>query len=512
MKTAAAHTRITSKTLVACSVAGLLLAAVQPARAQTYAVASAQANPAVPEDAPQTSAAASGAPAQSNAPGTQSAGTPTRPEINWFYRSQEDWSVLADPALRTDPFDPIKYIPLGSDPKTYLSLGVTIRERFESLSFLMPPVVQPDNYLLDRVQLHADLHLGPHVRIFTQAVDARAPGKAVLAPIDQDSLDLEQAFLEISVPAGEGGLNITVGRLEPFFDLQRFAAIQEGPNVWQPFDAVDLSYTHEDWSAAAFYAQPVSTLDKRSSLFSTSSRRFTLNGTRVERRNVGAGRLSLFVAQLRNDNALYLAASGHERRNVIDMHYAGRAAGWDWDVEGMGQTGHVEEKKIRAWGGGGLFGYTWASRPWSPRLGFQFDAASGTDNPNGTTLGTFNPLFPNGFYEMLSGYPGYANFLHLRLPTMVHPTRKLSALFDVGSLWRMTTADAVYFLPAIPIPGTAGHGGAYSGTYGQIRLDWKISRHLTGALDTEYFAHSQSLQQAGARNSHYIGVELNFGI
>ena len=40
---------------------------------------------------------------------------------------------------------------------------------------------------------------------------------------------------------------------------------------------------------------------------------------------------------------------------------------------------------------------------------------------------------------------------------MVHPTRKLSALFDVGSLWRMTTADAVYFLPAIPVLGTAGH-------------------------------------------------------
>lgn len=446
------------------------------------------------------------------ATGTAGPAAPARPEINWFYRSQEDWSVLADPALRIDPFDPIKYIPLGSDPKTYLSLGVTTRERFESASFFMPPAVQPDNYLLDRVQLHADLHLGPHVRIFTQAIDVRAPWKAALGPIDQDRLDLEQAFLEISVPAGEGGLNIRVGRLEPFFDLQRFSAIQEGPNVWQPFDSVDVGYTLEEWSAAAFYAQPVNTLDKRSALFSTSSKTFSLSGARVERRKLGPGKLSFFAAQLRNDDAFYLSGFGRERRNIFDMHYAGRVAGWDWDVEGMGQTGHVEEKKIRAWGGGGLFGYTWASRPWSPRLGFQFDAASGTGNPNGNTLGTFNPLFPNGFYEMLSGYPGYANFVHLRLPAMLHPTRKLSALFDVGSLWRMTTADAVYFLPAIPVLGTAGHGGAYSGTYGQIRLDWQISRHLTGALDNEYFAQSQSLQQAGARNGHYIGVELNFGI
>ena len=70
----------------------------------------------------------------------------------------------------------------------------------------------------------------------------------MLGPIDQDRFDLEQAFLEISVPAGKGTLGITVGRLEPFFDLQRFASVQEGPNVWQPFDSVDASYTRGDWT------------------------------------------------------------------------------------------------------------------------------------------------------------------------------------------------------------------------------------------------------------------------
>ena len=85
----------------------------------------------------------------------------------------------------------------------------------------------------------------------------------------------------------------------------------------------------------------MNTLDNRSSLFSTSSKAFSLSGARFERRNVGPGKLSFFAAQLRNDNAFYLAASGHERRNVIDVHYAGRAAGWDWDVEGMGQWGSV---------------------------------------------------------------------------------------------------------------------------------------------------------------------------
>ena len=450
-------------------------------------------------------------PSEPNASAENHGSASARPAINWFYRWQEDWSVLSDPNLRTDPFDSIKYIPFGSDPKTYLSLGTTIRERFESVSMRLTPI-QPDNYLLDRVQLHADLHLGPHVQIFTQALDARAVGKNLIGPVDQDRMDLEQAFVAITVPAEPGGLNITVGRQEGAFDLERFGAVQEGPNVRQPFDSVQVGYTHHEWAGAAFYARPVNINDQRSSLFSTSSEHFTFSGGRIERRNIAGGKLTLLVAQLRNDDARYLVASGHERRNVIDVHYAGRLASWDWDWESMAQWGHVKQKTIRAWGGGGLFGYTWVSRRWSPRIGGQFDVASGTHNPNGNTLGTFNPLFPNGFYGMLAGYPGYANFVHLRASAMVHPKKSLSAVFNVGGLWRETTADAVYLLPAIPVAGTAGHGSSYSGRYAQIRLDWVISSHLTGAVDLEHFVQSQSLRQAGARDGHYIGVELKFGI
>jgi len=450
-------------------------------------------------------------PARAQPGGPESDGTkaPARPTLNWLNPWQEDWSVLADPALRTDPFDPLKYIPIGSDPKTYLSLGARIRERFESVSFRLTPV-QPDNYLLDRTQVHADLHLGPHVQVFTQLIDARAPGKSLIAPIDHNRLDLEEAFVAVTIPAAGGDLNVGVGRQEPEFDLQRFGAVQEGPNVRQPFDSAEVGYTRKDWRVVAFYARPVLTRDQR--VFDdVSVSGYTLNGARLERRRFGPGKLSIFVAQLRNDNAFYLAANGRERRGITDAHYTGRAARWDWDVEGMGQWGDVGDKNIRAWGGGALFGYTWVTRPWSPRLGFQMDAASGTDNPSGTTLGTFNPLFPNGFYEMLAGYPGYANFVHARSSVIVHPMRRLSAVIDAGSLWRGTTADAVYLLPAIPVPGTAGHGSAYSGGYGQIRIDWELSPHVATAIDGEYFAHSESLHQAGAQSGHYVGLELRLG-
>ena len=57
---------------------------------------------------------------------------PTRPTI-LPSRWEEDWSVLADPRVARQPFDNLKYIPLSpNDPKTYLSLGADLRQRFEA--------------------------------------------------------------------------------------------------------------------------------------------------------------------------------------------------------------------------------------------------------------------------------------------------------------------------------------------------------------------------------------------
>src|SRR5258708_2658804 len=47
----------------------------------------------------------------------------------------EDNRFLANPALRTEPFDGLKYIPLSAtDTNSYLSFGAFIRERVEYVS------------------------------------------------------------------------------------------------------------------------------------------------------------------------------------------------------------------------------------------------------------------------------------------------------------------------------------------------------------------------------------------
>ena len=42
-------------------------------------------------------------------------------------RENDDWSFLADPSLRRDFWDPVKYIPLGCEA-CYVSLGGEVRQ------------------------------------------------------------------------------------------------------------------------------------------------------------------------------------------------------------------------------------------------------------------------------------------------------------------------------------------------------------------------------------------------
>ena len=162
----------------------------------------------------------------------------TRPEIR-TNRWQEDWSALANTALRTEPLDAIKYIPvIPGDPKTYLSLGMTLRERFESVNAAAFGVggSKSDNYLIQRLQFHLDFRFAEHWQLFLQTEDDRAFHKNVVTTVDRTR---RQARLPRLCNATQAGtFKARVGRQDFDFDLQRFVSSRDGPNVRQSFDAV----------------------------------------------------------------------------------------------------------------------------------------------------------------------------------------------------------------------------------------------------------------------------------
>ena len=437
---------------------------------------------------------------------------PSRPAV-LFNRWQEDWSVLADPRVPREPFDEFKYIPLSSsDQLVYPSLGADFRSRFEAND---APAFgtgsnRNEDYVISRIEMHADLHLGPQIQIFTQLQNDWANWKNMLTPVDQDRLDLEQAFILINEPVDEGTLGLRLGRQQFAFDLQRFVSVRDGPNVRQSYDAAWAEYEQGPWKYIGFSSRPVQTLDERP-FDDYSGPGLTFSGARFEREQLAGGTLSAYVAYFTQDNVHFLSASGNERRDILDVRFAGAANSFDWDVETMGQIGQVGPKDVRAWAIGSLAGYTWKNISWTPRTGLQVDAASGTDNPNSHILGTFNPLFPNGYYLQQAAYTGYVNLIHIMPSVSLHPQKDLTVLLAVAAQWRQTTADAVYVMPDIPIAGTAGIGSRYTGMYGAVRLDWVINRNASFAVEADHFAVGDLIQRAGGHDSNYVGVEVKFG-
>jgi hypothetical protein len=439
------------------------------------------------------------------------AAPPTRPAI-LPNRWEEDWSVLADPRVPREPFDNLKYIPFSpGDPQTYMSLGADVRERFEAndvANFGVGPNRNND-YLISRTEWYADLHIADQVQVFTQFESDYAPWKTMLTPADQDVLDLEQAFVTVTEPIGDGTARVRLGRQQMNFDFQRFVSDRDGPNVRQSFDAAWGDYESGPWKFITFYSQPVQIYDFGAQPFdSYSSGANTFSVVRAQRALFGWATLSGYYAYYALDNAKYLSVSGSERRDSLDVRFYAKTNGFDGDLEVMSQTGSIGNDTIRAWAVGSLSGYTFADIGWTPRLGIQFDAASGNENPHGNVLQTFNPLFPNGYYFTLAGYTGYTNLIHVKPSIAVHPTNSLTLAFAVASLWRETTADAVYTQGSVPVPGTAGQPGRYTGTYGQADLSLAMTSHSSFAIQAVRYDVGDAIRRAGGRNSDYLGIQL----
>lgn len=432
------------------------------------------------------------------------------PKVN---RWAEDWSAFADPSLRSEPLDSLKYIPLlPSDPSSYLSLGVNLRERFESNRSPGFGIggVRGDSYLLQRLQFHLDARLNENWQAFVQFEDVRAFDKRVLLSVDENILDLRLAFLSYTQIFEAGTVKARAGRQDFAFDLQRFVSSRDGPNVRQSFDALWADWESGDWRLLGFVSRPVQ-YRFAEPFDDFSARDFRFSTLRVERKVLGNDELSAYYGLYERDGARVLDAAGGERRDVFDVRFAGTAGELDWDLEWMGQLGHLGAANVAAWAAGSRVGYTFADVLWTPRLGIQGDAATGDRRLGDGHVGTFNPLFPNGYYFTLAGYTSYANLLHLKPSLTLRPAPGLVVSGAIGLQWRMTTADAVYTQPAVPVPGTAGRGSPWTGAYGQARIDYQFTPNLAGAVEAVRFAAGDTIHAAGGKDGTYLGLELRYG-
>ena len=325
--------------------------------------------------------------------------TAERPTYKWL-RFEEDWSFLrdAEPGDAADIWDRIKYVPFSERRSVWASFGGQMRLRLESWqNFLFgSPPNDDDTFLLWRLLLHADVHLGRKVRFFVQgksalSTDRDLPGGERI--LDVDSIDLEQMFFDLEIPIGDVSLTFRPGRQQYLFGRQRLVSPLPWANTLRRWDGLTAILKAGDWRADGFYSQfvPVRKHDFNRADAETEFWGVYATGP-LATTDIG---LDLYFLGLEKDNPVtFNGTIGFERRYTLGGRLFGGIGKTplDYDFEAAYQLGEVGPGDVDAFMIGGELGIKRPGWWGDPRFHVGLDFGSGDRSP-GDDVQTFNQLW-----------------------------------------------------------------------------------------------------------------------
>ncbi len=430
-----------------------------------------------------------------------------RPVLGAGHAFDRDYSFLSDPATRPEPLDGIKYVPLGGDSSNYLSVGGELRERYEG--FINNPLFgintnQSDHYLLHRALLHGDLHL-QDFRAFLQLGHHDAYSKeGTVNPTERSGFDIQQAFAQYS----HGGAWLRAGRQEIAFGSQRLVGFREGPNIRQSYDGIRLHYESGGLISDLFISRPTEIQPDDFDDSADDNQLFW--GAHVTAPLTKNDFADIYYFKLDRDRARFGQGVDDERRDSVGTRLWNRGKPLDYNLEFVYQFGEFGRRDVSAWTASSDTGYSPAGAAWKARFGVKSSIATGDSNPADGKLGTFNPLFPRGAFFTENALVGPANFFDVQPSITLRPTPSITLTPSAHFLWRYDTSDAVYRQPNIPVAGTAGKSGRYTGTQWQMLANWRATSHIEVNAAYVHFAVGDAIKAAGGGDSDYLSSWVSF--
>lgn len=116
-------------------------------------------------------------------------------------RFDENYSVLKNDTVKNNWYKTIKFLPLSPSGNTYLSFGGSVRYQYfyaRNENWGDGPQ-DNDGYILSRYLFHADFHAGKYLRAFIQTQSSLADGRIDPSPVDQNPLEVHQAFVDFNI-------------------------------------------------------------------------------------------------------------------------------------------------------------------------------------------------------------------------------------------------------------------------------------------------------------------------
>jgi len=432
-------------------------------------------------------------------------------------RYNEDWSFLKDPSQRTNFFDPLKFIPLNDSKDIYLTLfgDERLRNVNESTQNVKAKT-SATNFLAVRTDFGADLHVTPYFRSFVELVSAydlgndfRIGGTRGLPAAFQNPLDLLQAFVEPMDQIGNVKVGLRVGREVMKWGNGTVIDPNDFPNVQTAFDAVHPYVQWNDWRLDGFVSDSVAMEThtfqdendpeiKLDGLYGSKKySHFNIFGTNA----VGVVE-PFFFNYLNNAGKYGSTLVGTDHREDFGLRVTANFGGFDFDDEGIIQSGTFANRKVQAWAYFSNQGYTFEGLPLQPRIGLQADGASGGGGDARTgTISTYQPMFPSALYLADMAFFSASNLIDARPTLTLHFTPTISLEGFYGFYWRQNTHDAIYSTAPFAAFGTTGAtppSGHLTAQVPQILFSWAITPQVLLTQYASVLVPAHSLRQEGA--------------
>jgi hypothetical protein len=367
-----------------------------------------------------------------------------------------------------------------------------------------------------RTRLMFDANVAESIRAFVQLQDSRIWGSASanrFSTAFRDEFDVRQAYVDLRLKEiarvldALDALTIRAGRQELAYGDERLVGGFGWSNVAQSFDAVKLIYSDKNFNIDGWLGYKVPIDIRNQNNWYDDDEGF--HGVYATYKGIDKHKLDLYYLYRNTTEPVAFGPSGRGKLNESTTGFRLRGEkvnNFDYTLEAAYQFGEFGSQDVSAHAIIALAGYTFPEIPWSPRLGIQWNFASGDEDPTDNERNTFDNLWPTNHLHY-----GYIDFVSLQninaynLRLNLSPTKKFSLQGDYWIFYLDETTDAAYNAArGVLRAANRRAGSGYLGSEVDVvaRYNWNKNLQLEGGYS--HFFAGTFLARTGANDDAHF--------
>lgn len=329
---------------------------------------------------------------------------------------------------------------------SWMTLGMELRGRTEGQTSYNYTQNGDRIYELTRDYISLEVRPTSFLTGYLQSIDTHALGLPthVVGANMRDVFDDRQAYLDFHVRPKNVPLDFIAGRQELKFGSERVIGISDWTNnsrSWDGFDARIGNKNRVDLFSTSVVAVHPESLDKHGAGLTFHGAYGSLSGL-IPKTRIDPYVLVRAVRGVTSQQGI----KGNEVETTFGVEAQGELpAHFDYEINGSLQRGSYSNDSIHAGQSFGRFSYSIPKIPWRPRLGGEYDFATGNSRNNLYRISTYDQQYPSNHNAFgLTDLFGYENIRQERLNLDLAPSPNLTFLVQGEFLNLVNTHDNLY--------------------------------------------------------------------